>query len=270
MTVSCAYEGWVRHRRHEPRHELRMGLFMLFLDLDELPELFDGYGLASARGRALVEFRRSDHLGDPDRPLAQEIRTLVASRTGGTPAGPVRLLTTPRTLGHSFNPVSVYYCLERPGGATQALVAEVTNTPWGERHAYVLAPDPDRTPGSVMRGRREKTFHVSPFMGMDHLYAWRATEPAEQLIVHIDSEREGRVVFDATLSLRRRTLTPHALRGLLVRHPLQSVRTVGRIYLEGARVWRKGAGYFPNPTGAPLLGRARREHRRTSRERAAD
>ena len=270
MSESCAYEGWVRHRRHGPDHALRMRIFMLYLDLGELPELFDGYRIASARRRALLEFRRADHFGDPARPLADEARRLVAARTGREPAGPVRLLTNLRTFGHCFNPVSFYYCHDGSGARVQALVAEVTNTPWGERHAYVLEADPLRAPGAVMRGQVEKTFHVSPFMGMDHVYDWRATEPGEQLIVHIDSERDGRIAFDATLSLRRRTLSPQALERLLVRHPLQSALSVGRIYLEGARVWRKGARYVPNPSGAPLLGRARREHARSSRERATE
>ena len=270
MSESCAYEGWVRHRRHGPSHELKMAIFMVYLDLAELPELFDGYRIASARRRALLEFRRADHLGDPAVALADEARALVAARTGRAPAGPVRLLTNLRTLGHSFNPVSFFYCHEGPGPRVQALVAEVTNTPWGERHAYVLEPDPSRPAGSVMRGRVEKTFHVSPFMGMDHIYDWRATDPGEQLIVHIDSERDGRVAFDATLSLRRRELSASALERLVVRHPLQTLRSMGRIYLEGARVWRKGARYVPNPTGAPLLGRARREHARSSRERATE
>jgi len=269
VSASCAYEGWVRHRRYGPEHELRMRIFMLYLDLAELPGLFDGYRIASARRRAPVEFRRSDHLGDPRRPLAEEVRALVAARTGREPAGPIALLTTPRILGYGFNPVSFYFCRAAPGERVAAIVAEVTNTPWGERHAYVLEPDPSRPRGAVMRGRVEKSFHVSPFMGMDHVYDWRATEPGERLLVHIDSERGGRVAFDATLSLRRRELSPGCLERLVVRHPMQAARTVGRIYLEGARIWCKGARYFPNPSGAPLLGRARREHARASRERAA-
>ena len=72
VSASCAYEGWVRHRRHGGvHHELTAKLFMLYLDLDELPELFDGYRLASARHRAIAEFRRTDYLGDPARPLAE-------------------------------------------------------------------------------------------------------------------------------------------------------------------------------------------------------
>jgi DUF1365 family protein len=271
MAASCVYEGWVRHRRlGRVSHGLKANLFMLYLDLGELPQLLDGYhGLASARGRALAEFRRSDHLGDPRRPLEDEIRDLVERRSGERPGGPIRLLTNLRYLGHCFNPVSFYYCFDASGLRVQAIVAEVTNTPWGERHAYVLSPDDGRPGSSIMRGRFEKEFHVSPFMGMDHTYAWRLTMPEKRLIAHIDSEQDERIVFDATLSLRRRELTPARLLALLARHPLLSVGLVRRIYANGLRLKLKGARYFPNPSGAPLLGSARRAHARASREGAA-
>lgn len=260
----------MRHRRHDGvAHELAAKLFMLYLDLDELPELFDGYRLASARHGAIAEFRRSDHLGDPRRPLSEEIRELVAARTGARPSGPIRLLTNLRYFGHCFNPVSYYYCFDADAVRVDTIVAEVTNTPWGERHAYVLTPSSERPEGSIMRGRFGKEFHVSPFMGMDHTYVWRMTEPGARLIVHIESEQDERIVFDATLSLRRRPLSPARLRRLLARHPLLTLRIVRQIYSHGLRLRIKGARYFPNPSGAPLLGRARREHARSSRHGAA-
>jgi len=272
VKASCLYEGWVRHRRYgDVRHSLRMRLFLAMLDLDELPEVFDGYGtLASADGRrALAQFRRGDYLGDPRRGLADEARALVAARTGApAPAGPIRLLTGLRQVGIGFNPVAFYYCHApvSDGARVEAVVAEVTNTPWGERHAYVLAPDPSRPPASIMRGGFAKEFHVSPFMGMDHTYAWRMTEPGERLIVHIESSRASQLAFDATLSLVRRPLKPRSLARLLARHPLQPVASLARIYANGLAVWAKGSGYFPNPSGAPLFGRARRAHARASRE----
>jgi DUF1365 family protein len=266
--ASCIYTGWVRHRRYGPvAHTLRTNLFMLYLDLDELPMCLDGYKIASARGRALAEFRRSDHLGDPELDLAEQIRDLVAARAGARPEGPVRLLTSLRYFGHCFNPVSFYYCFEPDAQRVAAVVAEVTNTPWQERHAYVLAND--RPGGSIMRGGFAKEFHVSPFMGMDHTYAWRMTHPGPQLIVHIDSVREGTTAFDATLSLQRRDLTQKTLAGLLARYPLLTMRILGQIYSNGLRLRLKGARYFPNPSGAPLLGGGRRERARASRERAA-
>jgi DUF1365 family protein len=267
MTTSCIYEGWVRHRRRDDdvRHDLRHPLFMAYLDLAELPEVFDGMALWSARRPAPAWFRRADHLGDPAEPLADTIRSLVATRTGHRSKGPIRLLTNLRYLGHCFNPVSFYYCYDPTGVRVEAVVAEVTNTPWGERHAYVLGADPDRPAGGVVRGRLAKEFHVSPFMGMDHTYEWRLTEPGERLIVHIDSERDGAVVFDATLSLERRPFSA----AVLARHPALSLNVVAQIYGHGARLKLKGASYHPNPTGAPVLGRAKRERARRSRETAA-
>lgn len=268
MSQNCLYRGWVRHRRYDDvAHTLRDELFMVYLDLGELPGLFDRYPFASARGRALVEFRRSDHLGDPARALDEQIRDLVAARTGRRPSGPVRLLTNLRYLGLCFNPVSFYYCFEADGERVEAIVAEVSNTPWGERHAYVLPND--RPVGSIMRGRFTKAFHVSPFMGMEHTYAWRLTPPGKTLIAHIDSERDGAVVFDATLSLQRAELTPASLARAVARRPLQTAGILRRIYANGLVLKLRGARYFANPTGAPWFGAARREHARRSREGAA-
>ena len=281
--ASCLYEGRLRHRRYlGVVNELQTSFFTTYLDLDELPELFDDSRLWSARARAIVAWRRDDHLGDPERPLADEIRALVAARTGQPCDGPVRLLTNLRYFGHCFNPVSFYYCFEPSGERVTAIVAEVTNTPWGERHAYVLSPDPDRPDGGVMTGSFAKEFHVSPFMGMDHTYSWRLTEPSEQLIAHIEStrsgtprdggqagQREGALFFDATLSLRRRELSPASMRALLARHPMITLRSLRQIYTHGLRLKLKGARYFPNPSGAPLLGPARRRHAQKSRETAA-
>jgi DUF1365 family protein len=249
---SCLYEGYVRHRRMGPvRDELRYRLFMVYLDLDELPELFDRRWLWSARGPAPAWFRRADYLGDPATPLADAVRELVSQRTGTRPDGPIRLLTHLRCFGHCFNPVSFYYCFDARGERVQAVVAEVTNTPWGERHAYVMDVDwtADRGSVEVMHDRMPKRLHVSPLMGMDHVYDWRLTAPGERLIVHIESLRaaDSRRVFDATLSLRRRALTPRSLRRVLLRYPLLSVRIQARIYAHALRLRLRGARWFPHP-----------------------
>jgi uncharacterized protein len=253
---SCLYEGSVRHRRHaEVADEFRHRLFMVYLDLDELPELFDRNWLWSARGPALAWFRRADHLGDPLVPLAEAVRELVLERTGSRPAGPIALLTHLRYFGHCFNPVSFYYCHDRPGGHVSAVVAHVTNTPWGESHSYVMPVEQaaDRGTAALIEGRVEKRLHVSPLMGMDHVYDWRLTEPAERLSVHISSLRadaEGpgaESVFDATLALRRREISSRSLAGALARYPFLTMRIVARIYGHAARLRLRGASYFPHP-----------------------
>jgi uncharacterized protein len=255
MTASAVYEGWIRHRRFEPvAHEFRYRLFLTYLDLAELPQLFDRVPLYSARRRAPARFRRSDYLGDPRRPLDECARDEVQAATGVRPAGPVRLLTGLRYLGHSFNPVSFYYCFDAGGERVEAVVAEVENIPWGERHAYVLARGARR--GRVLTDELVKTLHVSPLMSMDQTYAFRATEPGARLSVHIESRPragEGKS-FDATLALRRRELSRPLLAGLLLRYPAASLQVVAKIYAQALRLKLKGARYFPHPDGAAPKG----------------
>src|SRR5882757_1384440 len=208
MSASAVYEGWVRHRRFEPvEHSFRYRFFLTYLDLDELPGALDPFPLYSARRPAPARFRRADYMGDPARPLAECAREAVEAETGARPAGPVRLLSGLRYLGHSFNPVSFYYCFDPTGRRVEAVVAEVENIPWGERHAYVLERG-DRV-GTVLAEELEKKHHVSPLMGMDQTYSFRAGTPGERLQIHIESRPTGSEAktFDATLSLRRRELT---------------------------------------------------------------
>jgi len=258
---TCVYDGWVRHRRYGDRAAgtLRHPLFMAYVDLDELPQAFDQAPLFSARGGefAIARFRRRDHLGDPSRPLADEIRALVAARMKvAPPDGPVRLLTHLSYLGFCMNPVSFYYCFSR-NEEIKAVVAEVTNTPWGERHAYVLGPE--------LEGSFAKQLHVSPFMGMDHRYSWIMKPPGSELSVQIESRRGGELVFDATLSMRRQPLSA----GVLLRHPLMTQRVAGAIYAHGLRLKLRGARYFPNPSSAPARGARRRVSAQASRENVA-
>jgi uncharacterized protein len=169
----------------------------------------------------------------------------VEERSGNRPEGPIRLLTTLRTMGHNFNPVSFFYCFERDGQRVQAVVAQVTNTPWGESHAYVLA----RGDGTVMRDTMEKAFHVSPFIGMDNRYDWRVTEPNGRLLVHIDEhDGDGRRLFDATLSLERHELSRSRMTRMLLRFPAASLRVVVLIYWNALRLKLKGAPYHPHPS----------------------
>jgi DUF1365 family protein len=245
---SALYEGWVRHRRHDPvEHEFRYSIFMAYLDLAELPGALDGLGGWSARRPSLAWFRRTDHLQPHDRPLAEVVRDRVAAETDSRPEGPIRLLTNLRYFGHCFNPVSFYFCFDPEGEHVEAVLAAVNNTPWGESHAYVI--ENARAQNRVVSGRLEKEFHVSPLMAMDHVYDWRTTVPGEDLQVHIASHRDGALAFDATLSLERRELTPANARRMLARYPAITAQTVAKIYWQALRLRLKGAPWHPHPEG---------------------
>jgi DUF1365 family protein len=218
-------------------------MHMAYVDLEELPELLEG-SLVSPRP-GLVRFRRSDYLGDPRADLADAVRERVATLAGAAPAGPVRLLTNLRTFGHCFNPVSFYYCFDPSGEHVEAVLAEVTNTPWGERHAYALSQRD--TTGRVLSGRSEKLLHVSPFMGMDHEYEWRVSVPGERLSVHIESHRGGERAFDATLNLARRELTRRSLATATARHPMSTLHVLARIYGQALRLKLRGVPVHPHP-----------------------
>jgi DUF1365 family protein len=205
-----------------------------------------------------LRFRRRDYLGDASAKLDDAVRDLVEQHVGRRPRGPVRVLTQLRSFGHCFNPVSFYYCLDQRGERIEALVAEVTNTPWGERHAYVI-------PEGV--GRFEKALHVSPFHEMDHTYVCRSTLPGKALSVRIENERHGVGVFEAGLNLRRRELSRASLRRMSVRYPLATLRVLGLIYMHAIGLRLAGVGTFPHPSNTNRESPRRERPRHTARGR---
>lgn len=245
---SAIYEGTVRHRRVAERaHEFRHRVAMAYLDLGEVHEVVGG---ALTRPRpGIVRFRRGDYLGDPGVPLIEAVRALVAGRLGDAPQGPVRLLTHLRSFGHCFNPVSFYYCFAPDGERLEAIVAEVTSTPWAQRYAYVLTGGPSLTGGHS--GSIDKRLHVSPFMGMDQRYTWRAVPPGATLSIHIANIEHGVRVFDATLCLRRKPLNRRTLAWTTARYPAATQRLLVLIYAQALTLWLKGVRVKPHPGADP-------------------
>jgi len=249
---SALYVGQVVHTRHAPRrHRFRYRIVYLFLDLDELEEPgggpFRGRWLWSVGRRNVASFRREDYLGDPHVPLADAVRARAIEALGIAPAGPVRVLTFPRQLGYCFNPVSFYYLYEPDGETLGAIVAEITNTPWGERHSYVLG-SADASGANGFLNRFPKAFHVSPFFDLTQDYVWRFEAPGERLVVVMENHEAGAHVFDVGLVLRRRPINGPNLAKFVARYPFACAAAQVAIHWQALRLWVKRTPVFTHPS----------------------
>jgi DUF1365 family protein len=245
---SAVYEGTVRHRRFEPvKNEFKYSLYMMYLDLDELPEVFRGCTFWSVDRFNMAYFRRKDYLGSSETSLDESVCSLVEERTGRRPQGPIRILTHLRYFGHCYNPVSFYYCYDKKDQNVDTIIAEITNTPWRERHCYVLSPEMNEHSGQWKRYRFAKNFHVSPFIDMNVNYDWRFSKPGKRIQVHMEDFVGDSKIFDATLSLKRKPINKSNLSRVLMRYPLMTVQVLAKIHWQAFRLWRKGAPFYVHP-----------------------
>ena len=221
MTGSALYEGSVMHTR--PRAQpagylFRYRVYMWLVDLDRpprLPRLFAPLG----------RIRSRDHLGEPGRSIRANLDDFLRGNGVELNGGRVLLLTNARVLGHVFNPLSVFWCHDADG-TLRCIVAEVHNT-HGERHCYLLEP------GERGRTETDKAFYVSPFLTVDGRYRMSLSEPGERLSIQMELVQNGRRVFQASLTARRRPMTAASLAAMAVRHPLMTARVSALIRYQG-------------------------------------
>jgi DUF1365 family protein len=215
------YSGTLRHARYTPKkHSFTYKVFMPFVELETLPQLTEQLPLWSAKRWAPARFLRSDFLGPTTVPLADAVRSRIHAQTGRHHDGPIYLLANWRYFGYQNNPIAVYYCYDKPGGCLQYVVAEVTNTPWGERHSYVLKAPAEEGP---LVTEFDKALHVSPFNPMEMTYRWHSDSPGASLAIQIALFQKNERIFDAVLSL---SAEPLNARSAGPRHTLLSAYDV--------------------------------------------
>ena len=245
---SCIYEGQIRHRRFSPAiHEFNYKLYLAYIDLDELDSVFDKRWFWSSKRPALARLKRDDYIGDSALSIKNAVNKRVLEETGNEIEGRVRMLTHLRYFGYVFNPVTFYYCFDKTDNYVKTVVAEITNTPWKERHAYLIEEQAEKNSRTGLTATPKKQLHVSPFWGMDHDYEWFFSQPEDALNVNMKNFKDGKKVFNVTLNLKRRAFTNSGLFKAISRFPFITLMVVYRIHWQAFILYIKRAPFFTHP-----------------------
>ncbi len=244
---SAIYSGLVSHRRFSPRkHGFQYRVFMVYLNLREIDEFLSLSRWWSSSRWGIARFRREDFHGDPKIDLDESVRRTIEESVGERPLGDICMLANFRYFGFNMNPIVTYYCFDKSGDSLKYILAEVNNTPWNEKHAYVI---PCKENNMRQDTVFDKAFTVSPFNHLDMTYRWKSTSPGNRLSLHIDSMQGKEKITDATLRLHREEVTSTSLNTILFRFPFMTVKVISAIYWQALRLALKGV---------PFLGKNKR------------
>ncbi len=248
---SAIYSGKVRHRRFTPKaHAFFYKVFMVYLDLHEIDQVFAKSPWWSNKKFNIAQFRRSDFFDKKQSgSLYDALANWLERENGKRPEGPIRMLANLRYFGFIINPITCYYCFDKTGKHLETVVAEVTNTPWGERCQYILnVADLEKNNSKKQTFTFTKKMHVSPFQPMDLEYHWAGKTPDKDLLVHIDVHQHQQSVFDATLTLKREAMTSQAMNSILWRYPLMTSKVVLGIYWQALKLFIKRIPFYGSPS----------------------
>ncbi|YCM45707.1 DUF1365 domain-containing protein [Verrucomicrobiaceae bacterium 227] len=238
---SCLYECDVMHRRIKPmqkRFDYRV--FMLKVDLDDLPKVpclgLNRFNLFSLQNRDHVD------LGHPGGIKANLFAWLTEQSIAFPPDARVELVTLPRVLGYSFNPVSFFY-LSNPDGTPLFAVAEVVNT-YREMKLYLV----NKKQENAWQGTVPKEFYVSPFSDVRDSFDFNLGLPGDKLAVKINNLNEGEISLVSAIQGRARPLTASRLLWFAIKYPLLTFKIIIMIHWQALKLWIRKVPYFPKAT----------------------
>ena len=240
---SAIYKGEVTHHRKRPReHLFSYNIFMMYLDLEELPDLFNKFLLWSSKNFNLAWFNRKDHHGSPEKSLSLSIRELIKKHHDEDFNGPITLLTHLRYFGYVMNPVSFYYCWDKKYQNIKYIVVEINNTPWGEQYCYVLNAN-----DGELKFDLKKRFHVSPYMGMEQDYIWQFNKPNEKITVLMENYENDNHLLTASIKLYKENISSKNLMLVLISYPFVTMKVLFAIYWQAFNLWLKNIPFHPHP-----------------------
>ena len=243
MFESLIFTGTVRHRRFTPKlHQFSYTLFMFCFDIDDLVHSFKNIKHVSIEQFNWFAFHRKNYMSHPDIPLDDYVRQLVVTKFDTLPKGKIYLLSNLSCLGYCFNPISLYFIFDETNQQLDYLILEVTNTPWGEKHNYVLKSASSPT-NDVYDFQFQKELHVSPFMAMNYAYQFNLKLTKEKIIIRMENQIDGKKDFDVTL-----TLTASDQKETVFKHyPLITYKVTAAIYWQALKLWIKGVPFHTHP-----------------------
>jgi DUF1365 family protein len=254
----------MHHRLAPKEYRFKHRVFLMSLDLDELPQLDHQLRWFGVNRPNFYSFWNSDHL---QLNAAQNVRSNLTAwlATQGVALPPdtrIQLITLPRVFGYVFNPVSFYFCLAADGKPLCA-VAEVRNT-FGELKPYWVPrwPETAKTGATNATFRRlvPKEFYVSPFSDLTVSFDFRFRTPGEQLSLRVNDVAKGQTVLRTTLAGTRRELTDAELVRLTLRYPLVTLRVIMLIHWHALRLWLRRVPWFAKADNPHLQQGVLRPH----------
>lgn len=239
------YVGHLGHVRVKPkRHRFRYPVFMPLVDVDRIEDITDRSPFWGRRWLSVARFVRSDFLGDHHLSIADAVKARIHESTGRHFEGRVLLLANWRYFGLQNNPIACYFCENSESGTLDYIVAEVTNTPWGERHSYVLSVENGTEP---FQTEFDKKLHVSPFHGMAQRYRWFSTTPSDTLSIKLTNLEAGERVFHASLTLRRLPVSAWTALLLLAKFPFETTKVTAAIYWQALILFVRRIPLYAHP-----------------------